>query len=549
MFSEPRVALIHYWLVRMRGGERVLERMLSLFPNADIFTHVYDPASVSEIIRSHNVSTTFIQKLPASRQHYQKYLPLMPMALEELDLSRYDLVISCEAGPAKGVITGPDTAHLCYCHSPMRYIWDAYGEYRSSSGAFTRMMMPWLFNNLRTWDAASAARVDSFVANSNFIRRRVQKVYRRESAVVFPPVPVDDFMPTTDVESRYLWVGEMTPYKRADLVVDAFNELGLPLLMIGDGPMARAVRRRAKPNIAFIESRQLRGSAHGVRPLPRPGVHRARGLRHRAGRSSGGRQASPRLRTRRRPGHRQPRRHGPVLRRTDTQIRDRWRTAVRGVAAQFQPGGGGPARAAVRAGAVRRRPDGRSSTSDGVDAPRQPPSRQPGRDLRHGSDRLWRGHRPGRAVVSGQARPLDVRPDDLRVRVRRRGGHQSARRGWLHDLARAPGAGICRAADLDGPADKAARLVGLGRRKPAADRLRALQRDHRLHPAQAVPRRSRRRAPARYGQRTRAWPYRFGVLQPEHHDRGLSDRNGPRRMQRRAARASEGGGWSDRQCP
>src|SRR5579872_6563064 len=252
MFSEPRVALIHYWLVRMRGGERVLERLLSLFPNADIFTHVYDPASVSEIIRSHNVSTTFIQKLPASRQHYQKYLPLMPMALEELDLSRYDLVISCEAGPAKGVITGPDTAHLCYCHSPMRYIWDAYGEYRSSSGAFTRMMMPWLFNHLRTWDAASAARVDSFVANSNFIRRRVQKVYRRESTVVFPPVPVDDFMPTTDVEGRYLWVGEMTPYKRADLVVDAFNELGLPLLMIGDGPMARAVRRRAKPNITFI---------------------------------------------------------------------------------------------------------------------------------------------------------------------------------------------------------------------------------------------------------------------------------------------------------
>jgi glycosyltransferase involved in cell wall biosynthesis len=237
----------------MRGGERVLERLLSLFPRADIFTHVYDPASVSETIRSHNVSTTFIQRLPASRHLYQKYLPLMPMALEELDLSHYDLVISCEAGPAKGVITGPDTPHLCYCHSPMRYIWDAYGEYRQASGALTRMAMPWLFNRLRTWDAASAARVDSFVANSNFIRRRVQKVYRRDATVVFPPVPVDDFQPTTDIEDRYLWVGEMTPYKRVDIVVDAFNELGLPLLIVGDGPMAKNVRRRAKPNITFID--------------------------------------------------------------------------------------------------------------------------------------------------------------------------------------------------------------------------------------------------------------------------------------------------------
>jgi glycosyltransferase involved in cell wall biosynthesis len=236
----------------MRGGERVLERLLTLFPRADIFTHVYDPSAVSEIIRARKVRTTFIQKLPGSRRHYQRYLPLMPMALEELDLGGYDLVISSEAGPAKGVITGPDTAHLCYCHSPMRYLWDLYGEYRASAGALTQAVMPLFFHGLRNWDTVSAARVDSFVANSNFIRRRIEKAYRREASVVFPPVAVDRFAPTIDIEDRYLWVGEMTPYKRADLAVDAFNEMGLPLLMVGDGPLAASVRRRAKSNITFV---------------------------------------------------------------------------------------------------------------------------------------------------------------------------------------------------------------------------------------------------------------------------------------------------------
>ncbi|HEX7761892.1 MAG TPA: glycosyltransferase [Caulobacteraceae bacterium] len=253
MTLQPRVAIVHYWLLRMRGGERVLERLLRLYPQADIFTHVYDPAGVSDEIRSHRVITTFIQRLPGSRRLYQRYLPLMPMALEELDLSGYDLVISSEAGPAKGVITGPDTAHLCYCHSPMRYLWDAYGEYRDSAGFAAKLAMPWLFTNLRVWDVTSAARVDRFLANSSFIRRRIEKVYRRDSDVVFPPVAVDLFEPTDDLEHRYLWVGEMTPYKRADLAVEAFNRLGLPLLMVGDGPMSESIRRRAKDNISFIE--------------------------------------------------------------------------------------------------------------------------------------------------------------------------------------------------------------------------------------------------------------------------------------------------------
>lgn len=247
-----RVAIIHYWLVTMRGGERVIERLLHLFPDADIFTHVYDADAVSDTIRSRPVKTSFIQKLPGAKRHYQKYLPLMPMALEELDLRGYDLVISSESGPAKGVIAAPDALHLCYVHSPMRYLWDHYHDYRESAGLVNRMAMPWLFHRLRTWDVASAARVDQFVANSEFIAQRIERAWRRPSKVVYPPVATDLFKKADVIEPHYLWVGQMTPYKRADLAVDAFNEMGLPLLMVGTGEMADKLRKRAGPTIKIV---------------------------------------------------------------------------------------------------------------------------------------------------------------------------------------------------------------------------------------------------------------------------------------------------------
>jgi glycosyltransferase involved in cell wall biosynthesis len=246
------VAIIHYWLVGMRGGERVLERLLQLFPEADLFTHVYAPDAVSEVIRSRPVRTTFIQKLPGARRHYQKYLPLMPMALEELDLRHYDLVISSESGPAKGVITPPGCVHICYCHSPMRYLWDHYPDYRSAAGRLGRLVMPWFYHGLRQWDVTTAARVDRFVANSTFIRSRIEKFYRRDAAVVFPPVDTSLFHASKDVGDAYLWVGQMTPYKRADIAVDAFNALGLPLIMVGDGLMAKALKRRARSNVTIV---------------------------------------------------------------------------------------------------------------------------------------------------------------------------------------------------------------------------------------------------------------------------------------------------------
>lgn len=249
----PRVAIIHYWLVGMRGGERVLERMLRLFPGADIFTHVYDPTSVSELIRSHRVHTSFIQRLPGAVKHYQKYLPLMPLALEELDLRGYDLVISSESGPAKGVLAPPDAFHLCYCHSPMRYLWDHYQPYKEMSGGLTRRVMPWLFHGLRKWDTLSAQRPDKVLANSSFIARRIRKSWGREAEVVHPPVEVDLFNSCDTPGEHYLWVGQMTPYKRADLVADAFTKLGLPLLMVGTGELAADIARRAGPNIRVIE--------------------------------------------------------------------------------------------------------------------------------------------------------------------------------------------------------------------------------------------------------------------------------------------------------
>lgn len=247
-----KVALIHYWLISMRGGEKVLEALCELYPEADIYTHVVDPDILSPKLKKHRIITTFISKLPFAKRFYQKYLPFMPLALEQLDLRDYDLVISSESGPAKGVLTNPDALHLCYCHSPMRYLWDMYPEYRDSAGFLTRMMMVPMAHSLRKWDYATGARVDHFVANSSFIAKRIQKTYRRDSSVIPPPVSTARFHVGEGPGEFYLWVGQLTAYKRPDLAIEAFNSSGKPLVVIGDGEMLEPLKAIAKDNITFL---------------------------------------------------------------------------------------------------------------------------------------------------------------------------------------------------------------------------------------------------------------------------------------------------------
>lgn len=253
-----KVALLHYWLLGMRGGERVLESLCKLYPDADIFTHVYNPEEISETIRSHKVHTTFISKLPKAKKWYQNYLPLMPLALNQLDLSSYDLVISSESGPVKGVVTRPDAAHICYCHSPMRYVWDMYHEYTRKMSLPKRLLFAPMMQFMRIWDASTANDPDVIVANSNFVAKRIRKCWGREALVVHPPVAVDEFepLPRTERKKYYLLFGELVPYKRADLAVRAFSRPGVgssrKLVVIGQGQDLEKLKKTAGPNVSFL---------------------------------------------------------------------------------------------------------------------------------------------------------------------------------------------------------------------------------------------------------------------------------------------------------
>jgi glycosyltransferase involved in cell wall biosynthesis len=251
-----RIAIIHYWLVGMRGGEKVVEALCEMYPQADIFTHVYVPEMVSSRIRQHRVIPTFVNSLPRASRLYKSYLPLMPLALEQLDLRGYDLVISSESGPAKGVIVPPEAVHVCYCHTPMRYIWNMYHDYRQSAGWLARHMMPSLTHYLRMWDVSSAMRVDSFVANSTTVAGRIRRYYGVESAVIHPPVDTDAFSPVDPAEigDYFLMVGELVSYKRPDLAVQAFNEMKRDLIVIGGGEMLDDIRRLAGPTVKVLGS-------------------------------------------------------------------------------------------------------------------------------------------------------------------------------------------------------------------------------------------------------------------------------------------------------
>lgn len=247
-----KIAIIHYWFIAQRGGEKVVEELCDLYPDADIFSLVADRDALSPRVATRKIFSSFVDNLPFSKRWYKHYLPLMPLALEQFDLRGYDLVISSESGPAKGVLTSPETLHICYCHTPMRYVWDMYHDYMSSSGRIKRFFMAPLLHYLRLWDRLSADRADHFVANSANVARRIAKHYRREADVVYPPVAVDDFFVSEQHDDFYLMVGQLVGYKRADLAVKAFTRSGKRLAIIGEGEQMRVLREMAGKNVKFL---------------------------------------------------------------------------------------------------------------------------------------------------------------------------------------------------------------------------------------------------------------------------------------------------------
>lgn len=236
----------------MRGGEKVLEALCELYPQADIYTHVYDPENISETIKKHQIKTTFIQRLPRATKWYQNYLPLMPIALRFLNLKKYDLVISSESGPAKGVRLSKGAMYICYCHSPMRYVWDLFDEYFRSVGLFKKIMMLLCMKPLRIWDRWTSKRVNQFVANSTTVQKRIFDCYQRDSVVIHPPVDIGYFQIEEPIDDYYLLFGQLIQYKRPDLAIQAFNQSGRKLVVIGQGSMHEGLKKLAKPNIQFL---------------------------------------------------------------------------------------------------------------------------------------------------------------------------------------------------------------------------------------------------------------------------------------------------------
>jgi len=252
-----RVAIVCDWLVTYAGAERVLEQMLKCYPGADLFAVVdFLPKGERGFIMDKPVTTTCIQHYPFARRLYPKYLFKMPLAVEQLDLSVYHLVISSSHAVAKGVITGPDQLHLCYIHTPIRYAWDMQNQYLEESG-LTHGPLSWaarrMLFSMRQWDIRTANGVDAFVANSQFIARRVWKVYRREASVIYPPVDIEKFTLQEKKEEFYLTASRLTPYKKVDLIVQAFAAMpDRHLVVIGDGPEMKRIRRDVTPNVTIL---------------------------------------------------------------------------------------------------------------------------------------------------------------------------------------------------------------------------------------------------------------------------------------------------------
>ncbi len=251
-----RTAVVHEWLVTYAGSERVAEQMLLLYPDADLFSLVeFLPEELKFFIQHRPVTTSFLQRLPFANPRFRAYLPLMPLAIEQFDLSDYDLVLSSNHAVAKGVLTRADQLHICYMHTPIRYAWDLQQQYLKGANltrGFKSALTQLVLHYLRLWDLSTANRVDYFVANSQYVARRVRKTYRREAEVIYPPVAVERFKPQTQREEFYFVLSRFVPYKQVGLIVRAFNQLGLPLIVVGDGAERDSLRAMAGANVQIL---------------------------------------------------------------------------------------------------------------------------------------------------------------------------------------------------------------------------------------------------------------------------------------------------------
>jgi glycosyltransferase involved in cell wall biosynthesis len=251
-----RIALVHDYLVQYGGAERVLEAFAEIWPYATIHTILYDPEAMRGKFADRRIRTSFLQRWRLAWRNHRLFPPLMPAAVESFDFSAYDVVLSDSSSYAKGVITGPETLHICYMHTPMRYAWDDCQKYTQDFGwpRVVKKLVPFLMNPIRLWDKASADRVDHFIANSEFVRARIRKYYRKEAEVIHPPVDGARFFVAAETErgDYFLMVGRLIAYKRHDIAIQAFNRLGLPLKIIGRGPEYDRLQKIAGPNIEFL---------------------------------------------------------------------------------------------------------------------------------------------------------------------------------------------------------------------------------------------------------------------------------------------------------
>ncbi|MFN9710348.1 MAG: glycosyltransferase [Bacteroidota bacterium] len=254
--EKKKIALVHEWYDTYGGSERVVEQMLEVFPHADLFALVdFIPDQKRSFIKNKNVTTTFIQHLPFSRKYFRNYLPLFPYAIEQLDLSAYDIIISSSHAVAKGVLTSGEQLHICYCHSPMRYAWDLYHQYIQDNGlkkGIKGFFVKWALHKIRVWDQSGANRVDKYIANSNYIARRINKIYARDAFVIYPPADTITFTPSSIRGDYYFAAARMVPYKKLDLIAEAFSKMpDKKLIIAGNGDQLDIIRSKSRGNVVI----------------------------------------------------------------------------------------------------------------------------------------------------------------------------------------------------------------------------------------------------------------------------------------------------------